>query len=212
MRYLFFDIETTGLDVQKCGFKCAVVIDEDANALTFSNADKFASYLVHDDNEDATFVSFNGLSYDFQVMFHLSKNARVKRKLQDIALHRHVDIMFAFLIEHGYCASMQSFAEPLGTSKTWSGKEAAEEDADIEDVKTYCKSDVLVLVEIFNAGLKNGLLLRLTKEKKIRRWVLPNCSFYGVDKCIQQWAISPADQTWMSTPLSIANMHAWTRT
>lgn len=212
MRCLFFDIETTGLDVSTCGFKCAVVVDQDNNALTFSNGEKFASYLVHDDNADATFVSFNGLSYDFQVMFHVSKDVRVRQKLQDIAIHRHVDIMFAFLVEHGYSASMQSFAEPLGLSKTWSGKEAAEGDADLARVKEYCKDDVVVLASIYSSGLQKGMLSRVTKAKKMTQWVLPEGFFYDVSTCIHQWTVSPADQSWMTTPLSVSAMYAWTKT
>ena len=210
MRYLFFDIETTGLDVHSCQFKCAVVIDEDNNALTFSNGAKFASFLVHSDNADAMFVSFNGLSYDFQVMFHLCTDVGVRQKLQQVALRQHIDLMFAFMVEHGYTASMQSFAEPLGASKTWSGGEAAEADADIERVKEYCKSDVAVLVAIFNAGLAQGVLARVTKAGKLTRWVLPGGKITDVETCIRQWAVSPADQSWMTTPLSVNSMHAWT--
>lgn len=210
--YIFFDIETTDKDPKICDFKCAVAINSNKKQLIFSNAQKFAIYLAHKDNEDATFVTFNGLNFDFQVMARFAPNDFVKQKIQKIAIDRHVDIMYGFLVEHGYPASMQSFAVELGLSKTWNGEEAAEADADIEKVKAYCVEDVVVLSKVFYNGLENGLLKRKSKAGKVLTWVLPDGNFPSVDLCIQQWKVSPADQSWMTTPLNVNGIREWTLT
>lgn len=208
--FIFFDIETTDKDPKICDFKCAVAIDSSKKELIFSNAKKFAMYLAHTDNADATFVTFNGLNFDFQVMSRFAPNDFVKQKIQDIAINRHIDIMYGFLIEHGYPASMQSFALELGLSKTWNGEEAAQPDADIEKVKEYCKEDVIVLSKVFFIGLENGLLKRKSKAGKKLTWVLPEGNFPTVQDCIEQWKQSPADQSWMTTPLDVEGIKSWT--
>jgi hypothetical protein len=208
---IFFDIETDGLE-DGCQFKCAVAMPLTGgpeSAYIFSDVDKFARYLVHEDNADATFVTFNGLSFDFRVVWNLCSDTEVKRHLALVALHRHVDIMYAFLVEFGYPSSMQSFAVRLGESKTWTGGAAAEEDADIEQVKAYCKNDVAVLRKIYAAGCDRGVLERRASSGKVSTWALPSNGFLMVDECMEQWATSPADQSWMTQPLDVVGMASW---
>ena len=208
--YIFFDIETTDKDPKTCDFKCAVAVDSNKNELVFSTASKFATYLAHDDNADATFVTFNGLNFDFQVMHRFAPNECIRKRIRQIAIHRHIDIMYGFLVEHGYPASMQSFAVELGLTKTWNGEEAAQPDADMEKVKEYCKDDVLVLEKVFTAGTECGQLKRKSKAGKVLVWVLPEGQFPSVTKCIKQWEQSPADQSWMTEPLNVLHIRQWT--
>ena len=112
--YTFFDIETTDKDPKTCEFKCAVVLDPDKKCVGFSSAEKFATYLAHDGNASTTFVTFNGLNFDFHVMSRLAPNDFIRKRIQKIALERHVDIMYGFLVEHGYPASMQILPLNLG--------------------------------------------------------------------------------------------------
>ena len=210
--FIFFDIETDGL-TDACKFKCAVAMSLGQGAAgfvhTFSDVDKFARYLVHEDNAGATFVTWNGLSFDFRVVWNLCTDEAVRSQLCRVALRRHVDIMYAFLVEHGYPSSMQSFAVRLNESKTWTGEAAAEADADIEQVKEYCKNDVSVLRKIYTAGSERGVLERRAASGKIATWALPGGMFWGVDRCMAQWAACPADQSWMTEPLDVVGMAKW---
>ena len=111
-----------------------------------------------------------------------------------------VGVMFAFLGEHGYYTSMNSFALPLELAKTWDGGEAADS-TDIRKIVEYCESDVEILQQVHESGLKQFYLKRRAKGTgKTVVWVLPPCGFRTVPMTLELLKTSMPDQKWMSDP------------
>lgn len=207
--FAYFDIETDGLDQRQCAFKCGVV-HIDGMMHTFTDAVAMATFLV-EARARATIVSFNGLSFDFQVLAHKCEPA-LQRQVAALAIsEQHVDIMFAFAGAHGYYASMQSFAESLGLSKTWDGAAAAASD-DVDAIIAYCKQDVRVLQKVHEAALQNGFLARKTKAGRPVKWVLTAGMGPQNTACvIANLRTFKPDQRWMTNPPVLPDaLSGWT--
>tara|TARA_B110000858_G_C17639174_1_gene397249 strand:- start:194 stop:850 length:657 start_codon:yes stop_codon:yes gene_type:complete len=207
--FAYFDIETDGLDAHTCAFKCGVVhIDETYHQ--FVDAIKMVVFLKEISHR-ATIVSFNGVSFDFQVLAHKAPPP-LRQAMAEIAnSSAHIDIMFAFAAAHGYYASMQSFAESLDLSKTWDGKSAAES-TDIAAVIEYCKQDVTVLQKVHAASMQSGKLCRNSAAGRKMTWVLPaGKGPRSVSLVIADLAIIQPNQTWMSKPPKLPQaLNGWT--
>jgi len=206
---VFFDIETTGL-VASSKFVCAVILT-DGGVLSFATADEVIEWIL---TSDETIVSWNGLAFDFKFLFDRCQCEQTKARLAFAAVNRHVDIMFDFMVSNGYPASMQSFATPLGHSKSWSGAEAATSE-DYDAIVAYCKDDVAVLKQIYTAGLAQGWLARMTKANKKVVWVLHYDQQHGTPyvrnciDCLNTLGRTPPNQSWMTDPIRIPDTVAW---
>ena len=181
---------------------CAVVRFNNENNIFYTAMDTLQ--FMRGCPEETIFVSFNGLSFDFRVLARLAKNGgayELGKWAAEIAMsERHVDIMFAFLGEHGYYTSMNSFALPLELAKTWDGGEAADS-TDIRKIVEYCESDVEILQQVHESGLKQFYLKRRAKGTgKTVVWVLPPCGFRTVPMTLELLKTSMPDQKWMSDP------------
>lgn len=163
MSYVYFDIETTGLDIVKSNFTCGVTICNDTTR-TFDDPVAMASYLTSLPSS-VTPVTFNGLAFDYPFLAQKVRTRNADSPLHSLlaahATANHIDIMYAFLCNHGYFASMQSFATPMGLAKSWSGKEAATS-TDAAAIAAYCAQDVRVLKAVHERSLSQGLLQRVT--------------------------------------------------
>ena len=199
----YFDIETTGLS-DAADFVCAVVMVDGA-ITTFDTVEATVDWIIA---STETIVTWNGLSFDFKFLANKTSDGVRVCQLAFVAINRHVDLMFDFLVAHGYPTSMQSVGEPLGHSKSWSGAEAAES-TDKEAVLAYCVEDVKVLAAIEAAGTAAGWLIRLTQMGKRTVWVLPVTNFRSVDECLVGLRTVSPDQSWMTTPINIAGTAEW---
>lgn len=210
MRIVYYDIETTGLDIAESAFKCGVVIVESV-VHPFTDAVAMATFLTRLPATD-TVVTFNGLAFDYQFLaFKVKDVPGLSRKLAQQALTAHVDIMYAFLCTYGYFASMQSFATPLGIAKSWSGAEAADS-TDTAAVLAYCEQDVRVLQTIFEASVNSGVLHRLSTNNRRTTWVLPQLGIPDVATSKRNCAQFSPDQSWMDNPPTLLTVGAWTNT
>lgn len=201
MSCAFFDIETTGLE-EKDKLTCAVIRLNNENNIFYTAMDLLQ--FMRGCPEETVFVTFNGLAFDFRVLARIAKNAGaydLGKWAAEIAMsERHVDIMFAFLGEHGYYTSMNSFALPLELSKTWDGGEAAES-TDMRKIVAYCESDVEILQQVYESGCKCFYLKRRAKGTgKTVVWVLPPDGFRTVPATLHLIKTCMPDQKWMSDP------------
>ena len=205
----YFDIETTGLDIVQCQFTCGVVA-HNSEMHTFECPYKLSEFLVSIvQNTQTTLVTFNGLSFDFQFLAaKVSDNAPLAKQLATLAKNNHLDIMFAFLVNHGYYASMASFAAPLKLAKTWSG-EAAAESTDAAAVAAYCAEDVNILRAIHEASLTNGYLERKSQNGKLMVWATPKNGLATVATALVNESHNPPAQDWMTNPPSILKALEW---
>lgn len=204
MPYCYFDIETTGLDFENDKLTCAVFQVDDEDPKVFYTVTDCAEFIASC-AEDYTFVTFNGLGFDFYFILQQylknieSKSDETSKKVASIAQQKHVDIMYAFLSSFGYYSSMQSFAVCYGHSKTWSGSEAAES-SNLPAIVEYCKQDVKVMKAVFQAISKNRVAKRKTMAGRLTVWTLPT---YGIPFTYQAFSNAktfPPDQSWMKTP------------
>lgn len=209
MSYVYFDIETTGLDIVESNFTCGVTIHNDTTRC-FYDPVEMASYLTSL-GDTVTPVTFNGLAFDYQFLAQKVRekdsNSVLLQSLATSAVTTHVDIMYAFLCDHGYFASMQSFATPLGVEKSWSGKEAATS-TDQAAIAAYCAQDVAVLKQIHERSLSHGMLERVTTRGIKRSWVVAQ-GIPTVQQSMFNAKKSMPDQSWMDSAPDIAAIGAW---
>jgi hypothetical protein len=199
----FFDIETTGLTTD-ADFVCAVA-DVGGEIKSFTTIENTVAWLLQ---TEETIVTWNGLAFDFKFLADRTPDPTEKGRLAWIALNRHFDLMLDFMADHGYPASMQSVATPLGKTKTWTGAEAAESD-DAAAVLAYCADDVQVLRHIYQAGAARSYLVRLTAAGKETVWVIRASGYRLAADCLKAAKDCKPDQSWMTTPINIPRTADW---
>ena len=173
--HVAFDLETTGIDLDNDDITCAATraVDEHGTTIRIWHSNMAATisvttlvelidYLDRCTQLGMVVVTFNGAKFDFamlakKVAAFPETVAKVKRLAAD-----HHDIMLQFATEHGYFASLDSFAIGCGLEpKTWDGKAAAEAWAsgDIrakKKVLAYCGEDVRCLSDPTPTSRWNG--------------------------------------------------------
>jgi hypothetical protein len=201
----YFDIETTGLDLTKDTFRCAVAAD-DAGVHAFTDIDEFLKYIL---KTDATFVTFNGAAFDFPFLAAKLPDIWQRAKLAQLAAQS-IDIMFDFVCDNGYRCSLNSLAEPLGGAKTGEGGWAATCE-DLGQLVEYCKADVALLKLVYEAGEQNMFLKRVTQKGKEHVWTLAR-PFRTVKVALEQITTAPPDQSWQTDPMDLHNAVTWIET
>ncbi len=202
MEYAYFDLETTGVEADTCKLKCGVLIVNGNEHIFYTAVDMVKYMSVH---TDYVYVTFNGLSFDFRVLAAQCKACNENDLAVMIAKlatgQRHIDIMFAFLANYGYFASMDSFAQQLGCKKSWNGAEAAESD-DIGAVVAYCIDDVKVLQKVHEAAMLQSFLKRASKMGRMSVWVF-DANKLDVACILQCLATAKPGQSWMTNPPNV---------
>lgn len=208
--HIYFDIETDGLNADECAFKCAVAHVEDGPSTTvhtFTEAQTLVKFLLSPDHANATMVTFNGLGFDFPVLM-AQCDPDDATALRVVARDRHVDIMFAFLVEFGYRASMNSFATCMGLEKSWDGAAAAES-KDMAAILEYCGHDVTILQAVYSGGATAKRLVRKSNAGRLQTWVLPLAGMGDINANIASYRQNPPDTSWMTGPVDIGATFAW---
>lgn len=200
MTFAYFDLETTGVDADTCDFTCGVLVADNGPVIFYTAVEMVTFMQSH---PEFLYVTFNGLSFDFRVLaaqcVKAGKPALATFVAETAISDKHVDIMFAFTVEHGYFASMDSFAVQLGFKKSWNGAEAAAS-TDLKAIVAYCTTDVDVLKKIHKAAVELGYLLRASKMGRLLAWVLPHDGPLSVPKVLVNLTAAKPDQSWMTTP------------
>jgi hypothetical protein len=198
----YFDIETTGLNLETDLFRCAVATDDDG-VHTFVDVDLFIKYVLE---TNATFVSFNGAAFDFPFLAAKSKDVWSRAKLAQVAA-RSIDLMFDFACDNGYRCSLNSLAAPLGAAKTNAGDWAATCD-DIDKLVEYCTADVALLKRVCESGEQNSYLKRISQKGKEHVWTLPR-PFRTIKVALEHITAAPPDQSWQTDPMDLQSGVAW---
>ena len=205
---VYVDIETGGLDTTLAEFKCAVAL-ANGTEYVFLDVTTLALFILNRPLTDH-FVSYNGLAFDFRLISEQCMSAgrnRLATGIANICLARHTDIMFAFLVDFGYRASLQSFADELGGTKTWSGAAAATS-RDLPRIIDYCRADVSVLKLVHEGGAR-GYLKRKSKLGRSTTWVQPPGGVRSVSSAIVAVTAVHPDQSWMANPPAIHACYKW---
>jgi hypothetical protein len=205
--YVYFDIETTGLSEVTDDFVCGVSQGA-GGVFVATDAAVFADHLLGLP-EETIFVTFNGAAFDFRFLAAKTESVLVRARLAQASIRRHVDICFAFLCDHGYRTSMNSFASELGVAKIWNGAEAAASD-DVEKIIAYCTSDVEILKHVHETAVAAEGLVRLTKAGAKAAWTIVGGEIATVDACMALIARMPPDQSWQGSPVDIPGTLEWT--
>jgi hypothetical protein len=203
--FAFFDIETTGLNARTDDFRCAVAEDDDG-VHRFTDLEAFTTYIL---TTKATFVTFNGAAFDFNFLAEKTDDNLQKARLAQLAALS-IDLMFDFMCDHGYRCSLNSFAEPLGGSKSQEGGWAAT-CTNMDELLEYCALDVRILKQVYQAGEENAFLHRHTKAKKLVVWTLAR-SFRTVKAALEAVKQNPPDQSWQTDPVDIVAAVTWIET
>lgn len=219
-----FDCEATGLEAHDT-LTCIVAIKVNdglktvctysagagqpldvASACAFID-ELWKAYTEH----QATIVSFNGIGFDFRKLHTLLHNKPVYTEKIELLALASCDIMLDFATEHGYFASMQSFAQGCGLDgKTQTGAWAAENwKKHPEAVLAYCQADVEVLLELWQYRCDQKRLFRCTKAGKRVLWVPQAATFRPAHVCITTFQKEPVVPSWMSEPPKIDALWNW---
>lgn len=154
--------------------------------------------------------TFNGSSFDLPFLRELCPES-LRSDLNTIVI-RHVDVMLAFAMEHGYYTSMESLTSALKEycRKTLSGKKAITywqtQQREYQDkVIKYCEQDTFVLYSIVYQCLHKGIITRTNTHGHSRQWSLFPCSLSKrtVAYCSR---LPMPDQAWMTDPPRLSKL------
>ena len=225
--HIAFDIETTGLDFEADNITCAATrrVNDDgtvaarvwhsdfAAQMTTESLVALVDYLHDAWLAGCEVVTFNGAKFDFaMVAIKLATEPGAVARVRQLAAN-HRDIMLQFTAEHGYYASMDSFARGCGLApKTWDGAAAAEAwqtgaTADKQKVLDYCGEDVRCLSDLYLYIKNNGHAIRVTRRG--HRQHVPFPAFKSAREALVVAAANPPDTSWMDSPPDLFEGTAW---
>lgn len=222
--HVSFDLETTGICIDTddivCGAtrKCVngtVVVklwhSNYADRMDEPSLHELARYLLQAHLEGLPIVTFNGAKFDFAILGRHLKGP-LKDQIQSL-VWKHVDIMFAFACQHGYFASMDSFAKGCELApKTWNGLEAAEawqenKPGDRAKVVAYCREDVRCLSDLYVHIVTTKSAKRVTKSNSIQNVHFGELK--TVEHAATQYLVYPPDCSWMKEPFDVTDGLSW---
>ena len=61
--------------------------------------------IIKDLCQAKTIISWNGLGFDLQILYHNCQSVNLKQKIKKIA-RKHIDLAFSFMCQHGYMLSL----------------------------------------------------------------------------------------------------------
>jgi len=221
-RYLAFDIETAKvlpegvsdlLAHRPLGICCAAAFGSDsgeqftwhgkrddgsaAPRMTQSDARVLVDDLSRLQADGYTLVTWNGLSFDFNI---LGEEANAQRRCAQLALD-HVDMMFHFVCSQGHFLSLQKAAEGMQLPGKLSGVTGAQAPrmwagVQHEEVLAYNVQDVRVTAELATACDRAQELRWITQRGRTSAMPLPN----GWLTVREARLLPEPDTSWMTNP------------
>jgi hypothetical protein len=231
MKYVAFDLEIAkdipeGVkdwrEVGPLGVTCASIVTDKFSMAYWAgkNNGSFQEQMSHSEIEDLVFdllwlvnhdyrlVTWNGLSFDFQL---LAEESGLHRYCADIALYEHIDPMFQFLCENGYPVGLNTVAKTIGLpgkTEGVTGDKAPEmwKNGQQELVIEYVIQDSQTTLDVMKYLDKYRLMPWTTKAGKERvfrpvsgEWLVPY-------DCIN---IPLPDTSWMKEPIDRRKFYGW---
>ena len=231
-RYLAFDIETAknlpGEDFQwrlhrPLGISCAATLTSDDRRLRLWHGQSpggrpsaqmnrgevhdLLDYLEAMTREGYTILSWNGLSFDFDL---LAEEAGDVVRCEAIALD-HVDMMFHAHCCLGYPIGLDAAARGMGLPGKPPGMSGAKAPAmwaegRHEEVLQYVTQDVEITLAVAQAVVERRRLDWITRQGKLRSVPLPS----GWSSVRQANQLPLPDTSWMDTPIERSSFLGWT--
>lgn len=223
-----FDIETDGVDNPAITCAATIVTNHDTGAthtrtwhsklgelMSERRIAEMVQYLYSLHVAGVRLVTFNGASFDFRVVHNNlpPESESLRCRVREMAMD-HVDIMYAFVCDNGHFASMQSFSEATGASKTGKGSDAIDnwlgDGATAETqrgVLDYCRNDVVCLEKLYKRVTESDSINRVTKSGKTQVW--NHGRLTTVAECVARFNSNPPDNAWMRNPPDPNTMIEW---
>jgi len=157
-----------------------------------------------------TLVTWNGLSFDFDV---LAEESGMYEECKELALN-HIDMMFQFFCIKGFPVGLDATAKGMGlggkmagmTGAAAPGLWASDNLNDRLKVLRYVHQDAVTALEVYEKTVELGLLSWITKKGK-----LSTTSLFGGWKTVKECLDLPTpDNSWMDTPLHREDFYNWT--
>jgi len=262
-KYIAFDLEITksipeGTDdwhsIRPLGISCAATYDSDGVSKTWCGREgedgrfldqmpesacrRMAEYLIQRQSEGYQVVTFNGLSFDFDVLAEeCGDYLDTKAKIANLALN-HIDIAFAMFCEKGFMCGLSAAAKGMGLAgKTegMSGKMApimwAEDREQQEKVLEYVAQDAKVTALVYDTILLTGRLSWISRSGRRNRWyptAMSTCSMASTSSkngktsiatssssgtsirtVREALALPEPDNSWMDNPWKRSKFYGW---
>ncbi len=232
-RYLAFDIETAKIlppdtrDIlahRPLGIACAAAHASDSGEvmtwhghtssgspspqMSQAEAGSLVTDLTRLVAEGYTLVTWNGLSFDFNI---LAEESGAREACADLALD-HVDMMFHVVCSQGHYLSLQKAAVGMSLTGKLADVSGAEAPAmwaggEYEKILAYCAQDVRVTAELAVECDRAKALRWVTQRGKQTSMKLPK----GWAPVRDALELPVPDTSWMTSPPDREQIMAWTR-
>ena len=230
-KYLAFDIETAKLLPEgvtellahrPLGIACAAAFASDkqeaitwhgrladgspAPQLSRDEAHGLVNDLVELVRDGYTLVTWNGLSFDFNV---LAEEADAREECAELAMN-HIDMMFHVVCDRGHYLGLQKAALGMnlpGKLSDVSGAEAPKmwSEGKHDEILAYCTQDVRVTANLAATCDAERKLCWTTQRGKVTSMPLPK----GWLPVTEARDLPEPDTSWMSKPPVRADFFSW---
>jgi len=169
-------------------------------------AARLVSYLQRMALSGYTIVTWNGLSFDFDV---LAIESGMRAECAELALH-HVDMMFHFFCLKGFPVALDKAAEAMGTVRKTEGMHGdlapqMWRDGRFEEVRQYVMQDARATLELAYACEQRGRVEWITRAGARRVVFLPD----GWLTVAEALKLPEPDQSWMPAPWPRTKFTGW---
>ena len=225
-KYLAFDLETAKVlpedvhDIKACrplGISCAASLLADTNELvlwhgqdkmTQHEAAELVRYLTAQAENDYTIVSWNGLSFDFDI---LAEESKMLMECKCLAAN-HVDMMFHILCKFGYGVSLDAAARGMGLAGKTEGISGALApklwaEGKRQEVLNYVAQDVRTTAQVATACEACGQFRWISRRGRLRAMPLSD-GWLPVEAAEK---LPLPDTSWMADPWPRSKFTAWMR-
>ena len=200
---------------------------------------ELAGYLLHQQAQGYTVVTFNGLGFDMDVLGEECQNAHWRADVAKLALE-HIDIGFEMHCQMGYMTGLAKLSEGLGVGgKTegmhgdlapfiWSGNLEAATDEQREQISAlsvepgtrkaqdlcleYVGQDAKLTADVYKALLDQRYVYWTTQRGTQSRYPWTPETKDGRLLTVNESLLIPEpDTSWMSNPRTRADLLKWTQ-
>jgi uncharacterized protein YprB with RNaseH-like and TPR domain len=182
--------------------------DSDYTVLDEKTIEELVEYMETNGDMGRNVVSYNGSSFDFQLLATQSKSAELKARIYDLAKN-HVDLHLACIVARGHRMKMDGLAKAsLGTQKSGTGANAVRlwEEKKYNELFSYCRKDVEILRDLFDlAKLENSLQFESARGNLIdvdTTGLLEQTAFALSNQ-------APHKESWMTDNAGLAKVLDW---
>lgn len=241
-KFIAFDLEIAksipeGTDdwhsIRPLGISCAATYDSDGVARVWhgevgederfldqmpeSACRNMAAYLSMRQSEGYKVVTWNGLSFDFDVLAEECGNyLSMRTKIINLALN-HIDIAFAMFCDKGFMCGLSAAAKGMGLAgKTegMSGKMApimwAEDREQQDKVLEYVVQDAKVTAMVYDTILLTRHLSWISRSERLNRWWALSGGRDDILTVREALKLPEPDTSWMSNPWKRSKFSGWT--